>query len=134
MFPPSLPAYKDLIYRSTADTGDEKRTASVTLVFEKDGKETAFKRSILSTGVGKYHIDGLPVSAEDYQKRLQAEGIMSDAHASVLVFQGYVSELAAKSPQELTELLEQTANGSYCPAIFSAGRELSGNLCGQPKP
>ena len=28
MFPPSLPAYKDLIYRSTADTGDEKRTAT----------------------------------------------------------------------------------------------------------
>ena len=103
---------KDLIYRSTADTGDEKRTASVTLVFEKDGKETAFKRSILSTGVGKYHIDGLPVSAEDYQKRLQAEGIMSDAHASFLVFQGYVSELAAKSPQELTELLEQISGSA----------------------
>ena len=98
---------KDLIYRSTADTGDEKRTASVTLVFEKDGKETAFKRSILSSGVGKYHIDGLPVSAEDYQKRLQAEGIMSNAHASFLVFQGYVSELAAKSPQELTEQIAQ---------------------------
>ena len=95
---------KDLIYLSTADTGDEKRTASVTLVFEKDGKETAFTRSIRSSGVGKYHIDGLPVSAEDYQKRLLAEGIMS--HASFLVFQGYVSELAAKSPQELTELLE----------------------------
>ena len=98
---------KDLIYRSTAD---EKRTASVTLVFEKDGKETAFKRSILSTGVGKYHIDGLPVSAEDYQKRLLAEGIMS--HASFLVFQGYVSELAAKSPQELTELLEQVSGSA----------------------
>ena len=28
MVPPSLPAYKDLIYRSTADTGDEKRTAT----------------------------------------------------------------------------------------------------------
>ena len=34
----------------------------------------------------------------------------------------------------MTELLDQTAGGAYCPAIFSAGRELSGNLCGQPKP
>jgi 5,10-methylenetetrahydrofolate reductase len=48
----------------------------------------------------------------DWANRLQAEGIMSDAHASFLVFQGYVSELAVKSPQELTELLEQISGSA----------------------
>ena len=43
---------KDLIYRSTTDTGDEERSASVALVFERDGKETVFKRSITSAGIG----------------------------------------------------------------------------------
>jgi peroxiredoxin len=34
----------------------------------------------------------------------------------------------------MSELLDQTAGGTYCPAVFSAGRELSGNLCGMPSP
>jgi hypothetical protein len=34
----------------------------------------------------------------------------------------------------MTELLDQTASGSYCPAVFSANRELSGSLCGTPTP
>ena len=34
-------------------------------------------------------------------------GVLTKAHVGFLVFQGYVSELAAKSPRELTALFEQ---------------------------
>ncbi len=34
----------------------------------------------------------------------------------------------------MTELLDQIAGGSYCPVVFSAGRELSNRLCGAPQP
>lgn len=33
----------------------------------------------------------------------------------------------------MSELLGQLAAGSYCPVIFSAGRELTNHLCGAPK-
>ena len=36
-----------------------------------------------------------------------AMGVLTKAHVGFLVFQGYVSELAAKSPRELTALFEQ---------------------------
>ena len=34
----------------------------------------------------------------------------------------------------MTELLDQVAGGTYCPAVFSRGLELSGNICGLPSP
>ena len=36
----------------------EERSASVTLVYECDGEETKFTRSIKKDGVGEYRIDG----------------------------------------------------------------------------
>ena len=97
---------KDLIYRSTSDTGDEERSASVALVFQRGDKEIVFKREINSSGVGTFRIDGRKVDAKAYHDRMQAEGIMTKAHTGFLVFQGYVAELAAKSPMELTALFE----------------------------
>ncbi len=43
------------------------------------------------------------------------------------------------SPRDWTsgfmiELLDQIAGGTYCPANFSEGREISGNLCGVANP
>ena len=45
--------------------------------------------------------------AEAYFTRLKSLGIHTKAHLGFLVFQGYVAELAAKSPAELTTLFEQ---------------------------
>ena len=103
---------KDLIFRCSSDKGDEQRSASVALVFECDGEETIFKRSINSAGVGEYRINGRVVKAEAYAEKLDSLNIMTKAHTGFLVPQGYVSELAAKSPADLTELVEQIS-GSH---------------------
>ena len=78
---------KDLIYRATSDRGDEERSASVALVYEREGKRTVFKRSITSAGVGEYRVDGRPVKAEAYFARLKSLGIHTKAHLGFLVFQ-----------------------------------------------
>ena len=96
---------KDLIYRSTNDTGDEERSAYVAMVYERDNKFIHFKRTISSAGVGEYRIDNKVVKADAYFTKLKSVGIHTKAHLGFLVFQGYVSELAAKSPMELTQLV-----------------------------
>ena len=78
---------KDLIYRNTTDTGDEERSASVSLVYERDGKKTVFKRSISTLGVGEYRVDGRAFKADAYFTRLKALGIHTKAHLGFLVFQ-----------------------------------------------
>ena len=99
---------QDLIYKAQSDKGDEKRTASVALIYESsEGKKTAFKRVIHSNGVGEYRVDGKKVGFDVYSEKMQSFGIQTKAHTGFLVFQGYVSELAVKSPMELTLLFEQ---------------------------
>jgi len=84
-----------------------ERRASVTLVCECDEVETHFKRTIHSSGHGDYRVDNKVVKPEQYSQRLKAVGVNTKAHTGFLVFQGYVSELAAKTPRELTALFEQ---------------------------
>jgi structural maintenance of chromosome 1 len=98
---------KDLIYRADGDSDAEERRASVTLVYERDGRETKFQRCISSQGTGEYRIDSKLVSYDTYASRLQDLGVLASAHTGFLVFQGYVSELANKSPSELTALFEK---------------------------
>lgn len=98
---------RDLVYRGSSDAGDEERSAFVALIYTNDGHETVFKRSISVQGTGEYRVDGKAIKQESYCRRLQALGINTKAHTGFLVFQGYVSELAAKSPHELTALFEQ---------------------------
>ena len=74
----------------------------MTLVYERDGRETKFQRCISSQGTGEYRIDSKLVSYDTYASRLQDLGVLASAHTGFLVFQGYVSELANKSPSELT--------------------------------
>ena len=71
----------------------------MTLVYERDGRETKFQRCISSQGTGEYRIDSKLVSYDTYASRLQDLGVLASAHTGFLVFQGYVSELANKSPQ-----------------------------------
>lgn len=78
---------KDLIYRKTTDPPDVERSASVTIVYEREGTETLFKRSISTTGVGEYRVNNKVVTAEIFFKRLKAVGILVKAHNGFLVFQ-----------------------------------------------
>lgn len=79
----------------------------MTLVCEVKGEETRFTRSISAAGVGEYRVNGKIVRWEAYGDKLKTFGILTKAHTGFLVFQGYVSELAAKSPKELSALFEQ---------------------------
>ena len=97
---------KDLVFRSSA-ADVEERTASVSLVCDSEGVETKFTRRISEKGLSDYLVDGRAVRAEVYSQRLKQMGVLSKAHTGFLVFQGYVSQLAAKSPKELTALFEQ---------------------------
>lgn len=74
----------------------------MSLVCEVEGEETRFTRGISAAGAGEYRINGKAVRWEAYSEKLKTFGILTKAHTGFLVFQGYVSELAAKSPKELT--------------------------------
>ena len=64
----------------------------MTLVYERDGRETKFQRCISSQGTGEYRIDSKLVSYDTYASRLQDLGVLASAHTGFLVFQGYVSK------------------------------------------
>mmetsp|Transcript_13773 Transcript_13773/g.37285 ORF Transcript_13773/g.37285 Transcript_13773/m.37285 type:complete len:1277 (-) Transcript_13773:524-4354(-) len=98
---------KDLVFKSSADEDISGRGASVSLVCELENDETRFTRSISAAGVGEYRLNGKAVKWEAYAEKLKSFNILTKAHTGFLVFQGYVSELAAKSPKELSALFEQ---------------------------
>lgn len=79
----------------------------MSLVCDLEEKETRFTRSISAAGAGEYRLNGKVVRWEAYADKLKSYGILTKAHTGFLVFQGYVSELAAKSPKELSTLFEQ---------------------------
>lgn len=171
----------------------EERTASVALIYERDGQQTAFKRSISPAGVGEYRVDGRvvkcaavsafarrplfchvrhtkltdcqpgclrtpldtePTSTSPASRRsaftpryaavcppARAGGgwgvyacrvtcdvhmlVDRQAHLGFLVFQGYVSELASKSPAELTALFEQISGSEDLKVHASGARMVS---------
>eukprot|EP00316_Scyphosphaera_apsteinii_P022800 CAMPEP_0119313214 /NCGR_PEP_ID=MMETSP1333-20130426/28260_1 /TAXON_ID=418940 /ORGANISM="Scyphosphaera apsteinii, Strain RCC1455" /LENGTH=1316 /DNA_ID=CAMNT_0007317997 /DNA_START=36 /DNA_END=3986 /DNA_ORIENTATION=- len=97
---------KDLVYKRSGDDGSEERSASVSLVCKLNDVETKFTRSVSEAGVGTYRVNGRVVKWETYSQQLSQVGVLTKAHTGFLVFQGYVSELAAKSPKELADLFE----------------------------
>lgn len=84
----------------------------MSLVCEVEGEETRFTRSISTAGVGEYRVNGKAVRADAYSDKLKTFGILTKAHTGFLVFQGYVSELAAKSPKELCAVFEQISGAA----------------------
>ena len=105
---------KELIFRQDADSAPARK-ASVKLVYivsdeEVEGMdgntEIHFSRSISSSGVSSYKLDGKEVTYEAYENLLQRIGVLVKAR-NFLVFQGDVESVASKSPAELTKLLEQ---------------------------
>ena len=56
----------------------------MTLVYECDGEETKFTRSIKKDGVGEYRIDGKVCKWEAYSARLKSLGVLTQARARPL--------------------------------------------------
>eukprot|EP01032_Pedospumella_encystans_P009996 gene9996-11716_t len=105
---------KELVFRKDADSAPARK-ASVKLIYRlsqneiagrAEGSELAFCRSISAAGVSSYRLDNKDVSYEKYEETLQSIGVLVKAR-NFLVFQGDVETVAAKSPQDLTKLLEQ---------------------------
>ena len=93
---------RDLVYNGAGATG----RAFVKLVLAKpDGEELEFMRSI-ANAQSEYRLDGTVVSAEVYLEKLEALNVLTKARNCV-VFQGDVESIAAKTPKELTALIEQ---------------------------
>eukprot|EP00002_Diphylleia_rotans_P023070 TRINITY_DN4533_c0_g1_i4.p1 TRINITY_DN4533_c0_g1~~TRINITY_DN4533_c0_g1_i4.p1 ORF type:complete len:1175 (+),score=260.58 TRINITY_DN4533_c0_g1_i4:389-3913(+) len=95
---------KDLIFSAT--NPQTRRKAYVTVVIEaENGEEIHFTRSISPSGVGECKINGRGVSAAEYEEELKQMNILVKAR-NFLVFQGDVESIAAKSPIELTKMVE----------------------------
>lgn len=80
--------------------------ASVALVLSIDDNSKSFSRTITAAGASEYRVDGQVVRATDYEKELGLLNIDTRAR-NFLVFQGDVSEVANKSPKDLTALFER---------------------------
>ena len=100
-------ALRDLVYSFDLADREERRVASVKLVFEtEEGEEIFFSRHITASGTGEYRVDGRVCTAEEYAERLKTYGILVKAR-NFLVFQGDIESVASKSPKDLTGLIEQ---------------------------
>ncbi|CAM9228761.1 unnamed protein product, partial [Ectocarpus fasciculatus] len=116
---------KELIFRKDANS-IPARKASVTLVYEvsegeisgySDGKEIRFMRSVASSGVSTYRLDGREVTFEAYETVLRKIGVLVKAR-NFLVFQGDVESVASKSPVELTKLISQISHADEYEAEY----------------
>ena len=100
--------FKDLIYTvDLADASESRRTARVTLAYVPEGEgEILFTRVIEASGATRFEVNNVRMTAEEYNERLKSYGILVKAR-NFLVYQGDIEAVAAKSPKELTTLIEQ---------------------------
>lgn len=96
------------------------KACRVTLVFcGSDGEETHFTRCVTASGGSEYRLDGLAVSYEAYDGRLQQCGVLIKAR-NCLVFQGDIDAVATKTPAQLTALLEAVSGSGALKADYEA--------------
>jgi structural maintenance of chromosome 1 len=116
---------KELIFRKDANSVPSRR-ASVALVYRvsegelegyAEGREIHFGRSVASSGVSTYRLDGKEVTYEAYEGILRKIGVLVKAR-NFLVFQGDVESVASKSPAELTTLLSHISHADECEAEY----------------
>jgi len=102
---------RDLIFRPPGETATRLK-ASATLVYQKEtGEEIRFGRTISSSGVGEYNIDGRPVPFKKYEESLNDIGVLIKAR-NFLVFQGDVESIARKTPKEFVTLFENISGSA----------------------
>ena len=74
-------------------------------------REIRYTRSISTTGVGEYRVNGQVCTLAEYESKLSDIGVLVKAR-NFLVFQGDVESLARKTPVEMVQLMEQLS-GSW---------------------
>jgi hypothetical protein len=80
-------ALRDLVYSNDEDAADVRRRAFVTCVYvTAQGEEMHFTRVISPEGTSSYKFNGRNCSWEDYNTKLQSQGILIKAR-NFLVFQ-----------------------------------------------
>mmetsp|Transcript_16447 Transcript_16447/g.24130 ORF Transcript_16447/g.24130 Transcript_16447/m.24130 type:complete len:1331 (-) Transcript_16447:133-4125(-) len=110
---------RDLIFRppggttSTVDTTVRQFGAKATLVYvdASTKEEIRFSRSISTSGVGEYAINGSVVNFASYEERLSDIGVLLKAR-NFLVFQGDVESIARKTPKQLVEMFENISESA----------------------
>lgn len=116
---------KELIFRKDANSVPSRR-ASVTLVYRasegeingySEGQDIRFMRTVASSGVSTYRLDGKEVTYEVYEGILRKIGVLVKAR-NFLVFQGDVESVASKSPAELTKLISQISHADEYEAEY----------------
>ena len=98
------------------------RRASVTLAYRVDENSVLkFSRSVSSTGVSSYRLQGKEVTYEVYEESLKEIGVLIKAR-NFLVFQGDVEAVANKSPNELTNMIEHISGSANLSSDYEALR------------
>lgn len=114
----------DLIYRGKEEFGNVRRRAIVTAIYvDASGIEHSLQRSVSSTGVSEYRLDGSVVSYAVYSQFLESQNLLIKAR-NFLVFQGDVESVAAKTPKDLSKLLEQIAGSDELKSEYDKLKEL----------
>ncbi|KAJ1739879.1 Structural maintenance of chromosomes protein 1 [Coemansia sp. RSA 990] len=126
---------KDLVYRGRAvdsnkddaidEAGDQRaRRAWVRAIYEDDeGSTIIFQRSISAAGDSEYRINNRAVSLQAYNQTLEAQNILVKAK-NFLVFQGDVEAVAAQSPKDLTQLIEQISGSAELQSEYNKLEKL----------
>jgi len=92
--------------RMVKEQGALKATVAAYYLKSDGTKEIIFSRSVNSTGVSEYKVNGAAVPFSEYNDILEAENVLIKAR-NFLVFQGDVEAIASKSPKDLSKLIEQ---------------------------
>ncbi|EIE20863.1 RecF/RecN/SMC protein [Coccomyxa subellipsoidea C-169] len=112
---------KELLYLNSEgkDEEDRPRRGYVKLVFQtSDGEEVHFTRAIIPSSASadasyqsQYKINDRNASWEAYNNKLKSYGILVQAR-NFLVFQGDIESVAALSPKDMTNLVEQISGSA----------------------
>lgn len=99
----------ELVHRPVS--GPRPAHATVTATYARaDGTSVRLSRRALLSGSAEHRVDGRTVTAAEYARVWENEGVLARARNS-LVFQGDVEALATRSPRDLARVLE-TVSGS----------------------
>jgi len=97
---------RELIYKNEGNLPSETLEGYVEMVLKNGEKDIIFRRTILANGSCQYEVSNKKVKEKEYEERLKNLGIIAKSR-NFLVFQGDVESIAAKTPKELTQMIEQ---------------------------
>lgn len=95
------------------------------------GEERKLSRTITAAGASEYRINGKVVKADEYERSLGELNINVRAR-NFLVFQGDVADVAAKSPKELTAMIERLSGSDALKQAYDEAVEAKKEVRAEP--